>query len=95
MIAGHQHLATPEAIGQSARDDCEHTPCEAERADEIAEVLIVEVQVLHHRREQRRDDPAVQADEAEAEREQDHDLQLVALVVGFGHRPLLESIGFF
>ncbi len=73
----HQHVAPSDAVREAPDQDGGDAPADAEHADEAADVLIVEAQVLHHRRSQRRQDEAIQADQAERAAQDEHRLQFV------------------
>ncbi len=80
-----QHLAMPDLVGNPAAEDREHAPCEAERADHVAAVLHAQAEVFSHaERQQRRDDPAVEAHEPEPEPEQRDRFPLVRRIPGTG-----------
>src|SRR5262245_8251246 len=52
-------------------------PGNTQNADEVAEILIIELQVAHHRGKQRRQDHAVEPDEPETECQQQYGFPLV------------------
>src|SRR5690606_7444985 len=65
-----QHLAVADPIRQAPRENREDAPHHAEYSGEPADIPFGEPEVLRNEREERRDDPAVEADEAETETEQ-------------------------
>jgi len=74
-------------VGQAPHDDGEEAPGEAEDSDEVAELLVAQAEVFHHRGEERGDDPAVKTDEAKAEAEECDGFPFVGCVplLRFGH----------
>ena len=79
-------------IGEATTENREYAPRQAERADEIADVSRTQAQVHRHRRAKRRDDPAIETHQAEADTQQGHHFPLVVCVplpVGNGHMILL------
>src|SRR6185312_12042611 len=83
---GDQHRAPTEPIRQIAHEDRRDTPANAEYTDEIAEILIVDVQVSHHLREQRRQDEAVETDQTERETDDQYRLPFVRGIRASGGR---------
>ncbi|MNP35919.1 hypothetical protein D3C76_1292720 [compost metagenome] len=67
---GHDDRAMAEAIGQLAHEQRRDAPRHSEDSCDQAEVLIIQIQVLHHDWEQRHDHEAIDADKPEAERQQ-------------------------
>jgi hypothetical protein len=55
-----QNLPPADPVRQAAHEYRGNAPSDAENTDDGAELLVVEMQVLHHERKQRRDHPAVQ-----------------------------------
>src|SRR6185369_6163155 len=73
----NEHLAMPDRVREPAAEDGEEPPRHAEDADNGALILDAQPEIIQHEREEWRNDPAVEADEAEAEAEQRDGLPLV------------------
>jgi hypothetical protein len=70
-------LAVADAIGEVAHEHRRDAPRDGERAGNVPEVLIVEMQIRHHDGKERHDHEPVDTDQSEAERQQGHGFPLV------------------
>ncbi|MNZ99344.1 hypothetical protein D3C78_1186630 [compost metagenome] len=76
----HDDRAMAETVGQLAHEQRGGAPGDGQHPGDQAEVLIGQLEVLHDHREQRHDHEAVDADQAEAQRQQEDGLPLVGSI---------------
>ena len=72
--------ATADLVCEVAQEDSEHAPAQPQNAEDIADVLATQVQIACNRWNQWSDQPAIEADEAEAERQRRDGLPLIGCV---------------
>jgi hypothetical protein len=90
-------FAAADTVGQPAQKNCRHAPGDAQDRHQIVDVLGRQMQIPDHGRRQGRDDPTVQADQAETQGQERDGLPFIigvpALLCGHLAPPLFTLFG--